>query len=101
MLVLTEIGGKSQSEGIDEMNVMDDDFSSWLDFPTGWYGGSEDPSSEKPIDVSNEDVVGVDHQVEITCSPVANIETDHDRDHDQHHDWTMGSCCWNNMPGFS
>ncbi|KAK1439823.1 hypothetical protein QVD17_05645 [Tagetes erecta] len=94
-----EIGGKSRSEGIDEMNTMDDDFSSWLDFPTGWYGGNEDPSNEKLVDVSNEDMVGVDHQVEITCSPVAAIETDHERDQEQ--DWTMGACCWNNMPGFS
>lgn len=85
------------------MNVMDDDFSSWLDFPTGslqdWYGGSEDASNEKPVDGSNTNTVGVDNQVEISCSPDATTETDHD--HDQDHDWTMGSCCWNNMPGFS
>ncbi|MFS7998807.1 putative transcription factor MYB-HB-like family [Helianthus anomalus] len=90
-----EIGGKSQSDVIDEMNTMDEDFSSWLDFPTGWYGGGEDQSNEKPVDVSNGNMVGVEHQVEIACSPVATTETDHD------HEWTMGSCRWNNMPGFS
>ncbi|XP_076889982.1 uncharacterized protein LOC143542221 [Bidens hawaiensis] len=90
-----EAGGKSLDDGIDEMNAMEDDFSSWLDFPTGWYGGNEDPSNEKPVDDPNENMVGVDHQVEIPCSPVATTDTDHD------HDWTMGSCCWNNMPGFS
>ncbi|XP_076919284.1 uncharacterized protein LOC143580029 [Bidens hawaiensis] len=86
-------GHSSPDEGIDEMNAMDDDFSSWLDFPTGWYGGNEDPSIEKPVDDPNENMVGVDHQVEIVCSPVATADTDHD--------WTMGSCCWNNMPGLS
>ncbi|KAL8205263.1 hypothetical protein R6Q57_008814 [Mikania cordata] len=96
-----EIGGKSRSDGIDEMNPMDEDFSSWLDFPTGWYGGSEDASNEKPVDVSHEDMMGVDHQVEVRSSPVATAETDHDRNRDCDREWAMGSCCWNNMPGFS
>ncbi|XP_024960847.1 transcription factor MYB97 [Cynara cardunculus var. scolymus] len=104
-----EIGVKPRSDVFEEINAMDDDFSSWLDFPTGslqdWYGGSEDASTKKPVDASNRNMVGADNQVEISCSPVATTETDHDHDHDhdhdQEHDWTMGSCCWNNMPGFS
>ncbi|KAI7758257.1 hypothetical protein M8C21_003603 [Ambrosia artemisiifolia] len=90
-----DMGEKSRSDGIDEMNTMDDDFSSWLDFPTSWYGGSEDPSNERPVDVANADMVEVEHQVKIACSPVGTVETGHDNE------WTMGSCCWNNMPGFS
>ncbi|CAH1450262.1 unnamed protein product [Lactuca virosa] len=102
-----EIGVKSRSNAFDEINTMDDDFSSWIDFPTGplqdWYGGSEDASTEKPNDVLN-GTARTDNQVEISCSPVG-TETDHDHDHDNdrdhEHDWTMGSCCWDNMPGFS
>ncbi|PWA93772.1 homeodomain-like protein [Artemisia annua] len=93
-----EIGEKSRSDVIDEMNVTDDDFSSWLDFPTGWYGGNEQDASteKKPVDAPNGNIVGAENQVEILCSPDATTtETDHD------HDWTMGSYCWNNMPGFS
>lgn len=94
-LLVLEIGVKSQSDVIDEMNVMDDDFSSWLDLPTGslqdWYGGSEDASNEKPVNVLNRSM----NEVENSCSPIATTETDND------HDWTMRSCCWNNMPGFS
>nr|XP_043622380.1 transcription factor MYB97-like [Erigeron canadensis] len=99
-----ENGANAQNDTFDEINVTDDDFSSWLDFPTGslqdWYGGNEDASNEKlPVDVSNVNTVGEENQVEIPCSPDATAETDQDQDQD--HDWTMGSCCWNNMPGFS
>lgn len=107
MKLITDIVVKSRSNAFDEINTMDDDFSSWIDFPTGslqdWYGGSEDASTEKPNDVLN-GTTGTDNQVEIPCSPVG-TETDHDHDHDNdcdhEHDWTMGSCCWDNMPGFS
>ncbi|GJS68864.1 transcription factor MYB28-like protein [Tanacetum coccineum] len=92
-----EVGQKPRSNVIDEMNVMDDDFSSWLDFPTGWYGGSEqDASTEKPVDASNGNIVRGENQVEILCTPDATTT-----EANQDHDWTIGSCCWNNMPGFS
>nr|GEU47852.1 transcription factor gamyb [Tanacetum cinerariifolium] len=62
----TKIGQKSRSDVIDEMNVMDDDFSSWIDFPTGWYGGSEqDASTEKPIDASNGNIVRAENQTKM------------------------------------
>ncbi|GJR57171.1 transcription factor MYB101-like protein [Tanacetum coccineum] len=93
----SEVGQKPRSNVIDEMNVMDDDFSSWLDFPTGWYGGSEqDASTEKPVDASNGNIVRAENQVEILCTPDATTT-----EANQDHDWTIGSCCWNNMPGFS
>ncbi|KAJ9560906.1 hypothetical protein OSB04_006066 [Centaurea solstitialis] len=93
-LLYVDIGVKSRSDVFDEINAMDDDFTSWLDFPAGslqdWYGGSEDASAEKAVDGSNRNAVGGDNQVEISCSPVGTTETDHEHEHDHEHDWTMG-----------
>ncbi|XP_076884275.1 uncharacterized protein LOC143533340 [Bidens hawaiensis] len=75
-----EIGVISDSDVFNDMIVMDDDFSSWLNFPN---------------DILNDNM----NQVEISCSRVGATKMEHEDEHEL--DWTMVSCDWNNMLEFS
>ncbi|KAK6919356.1 hypothetical protein RJ641_015260 [Dillenia turbinata] len=91
----SSIGEKRKREALEEMNSMDDDLTSLLQFPSNmsvpdWYR----PRSNGPIGQSTgvamtkpTTIAGVDAKPE--ASPSTTIAD---------HEWTLGSCCWNNMP---
>ncbi|KAK3031446.1 hypothetical protein RJ639_035269, partial [Escallonia herrerae] len=91
------IGLQHKNDVLEEMNIMDDDLLSLLDFPlTGpvpdWYGGSGNTSPcKQPSNLLDENL-RTDGRGEASSSPttIGSAMVDHD--------WTLGSCCWDNLP---
>nr|URY18866.1 MYB protein [Zanthoxylum bungeanum] len=80
---------KTNEEPLEEVHSMDDDLMSLLNnFPLSmplpeWYPGTSDTSNEE----------ATTHQPNASPTPAPSTAASPD------HQWPLGSCCWNNMPG--
>uniref|UniRef100_A0A5B7BBT0 Transcription factor GAMYB n=1 Tax=Davidia involucrata TaxID=16924 RepID=A0A5B7BBT0_DAVIN len=96
---LTTAGlGVKEKDPMEEINFIDDDLPSLLDnFPLtvpvpDWYDGSGNTLNGQSSNMAQANA-GFDNRQEALRSPVATTAAM------ENHDWTLGSCCWNNMPG--
>ncbi|KAA8524639.1 hypothetical protein F0562_011062 [Nyssa sinensis] len=93
--VHSSIGMKAK-DPVEEMNSEDDDLSSLLDnFPLMVPVPDWNDGSGNTLNNMNEANAGFDNQQEALRPPVATTLAR------ENHDWTLGACCWNNMPGIS
>lgn len=93
---------KTNEEPLEEMQSMDDDLMSLLNnFPLSvplpeWYPGtSTDKSnlSSSSTTGGNQEATTTDHQPNTSPTPAPTTAASPDLQ------WSLGSCCWNNMPG--
>ncbi|CAK9158003.1 unnamed protein product [Ilex paraguariensis] len=96
----SSIGMKRKKNPLEEMNSMDDDFLSLLDsFPSTvtpvpeWDDKGGSLSNGRLSGMVTAGVVGINSHREVPRSPVVTAAAT------PHHEWALGSCCWNNLPG--
>ncbi|KAF8409574.1 hypothetical protein HHK36_005652 [Tetracentron sinense] len=92
----SSIGVKTEKEPLEEINLLDDDLSSLLNnIPStmsvpNWYSNNGETSNGQLSGIKDDNMELETGQLAPSLSVTA-TNTDHD--------WTLGSCSWNNMPG--